>query len=176
MSGSELVLAFLSVGPSMNYDLTRSVLEALERASVKYVVFGAVALNLHGLARATEDLDLFVAPERENLENLKRALFSVFEDPHIHEIDADELMGEYPAVQYVPPEEGFHVDILTRLGEAWAFDDLDAEKVEYDGLQISVATPETLFRMKRSTVRPKDWGDAEALQRRFQIETTDADS
>ncbi len=47
----------------MDYDLTRSVLEALHRYGVAYKVFGGVALNLHGLARATEDLDIFIAPE-----------------------------------------------------------------------------------------------------------------
>jgi hypothetical protein len=49
----------------MDYELTRKVLEALEREGVKYIVFGAVAVALHGLPRATEDLDIFVAPERD---------------------------------------------------------------------------------------------------------------
>jgi hypothetical protein len=33
----------------MDYDLTKKVLTALEREGASYVVFGAVALNLHGL-------------------------------------------------------------------------------------------------------------------------------
>ena len=102
----------------MDFDITRRVLEALEREQVRYIVCGAVAINLLGLPRATEDLDIFVAPERENIERLKVALRSVFADPSIEEISADELMGDYPAVQYIPPEGAFHVDILTRLGEA----------------------------------------------------------
>lgn len=89
----------------MNYDLTRQVLAALEREGVKYVVFGAVALALHGLPRATEDFDIFVAPEADNIERLKTALRSVFDDPCIDEITAEDLLGEYPAVQYVPPSE-----------------------------------------------------------------------
>lgn len=40
----------------MDYDLTRAVLSAFEREGVQYVIFGGVALNLQGLARATEDL------------------------------------------------------------------------------------------------------------------------
>lgn len=31
-------------------------------------------------------------------------------------------------------------------------------------------SPRMLYRMKRGTVRPKDWGDAEMLRRRFQLE------
>ena len=129
----------------MNADLVRDVLSALEAAGARYVVFGAVALNLHGLARATEDLDIFVAPTEENIGRVKSALRAVFRDPSIEEIDSRDLLGEYPAVRYAPPEGPFYVDILTRLGEAFRYDDLKAERVELSGITVSVATPRTLF-------------------------------
>ena len=151
----------------MDYDLTRDVLAALEREDVRYTVFGAVALNLHGLARATEDLDIFVAPERENIDRLRAALRSVFDDPHIDEIRADDLLGEYPAVQYVPPDGSFHIDILTRLGEVYSFDGLASQRLDFDGLEVTVVTPHTLFEMKKATVRPRDRGDADRLRQRF---------
>lgn len=154
----------------MDYDLTREVLAAFEREKVRYVVFGAVALNLLGLARATEDLDVFVEPDRANIERLKAALRSVFHDEHVDEITAEDLLGDYPAVQYVPPEGIFRLDILTRLGEAFRFEDLESERLDFDGLTVSVATPRQLYRMKKDTVRPKDRADAEALRREFKIE------
>lgn len=154
----------------MELEVTKKVLAALEREGVCYIVFGAVAINLLGLSRATEDLDLFVAPEAENIERLKAALRSVFEDPSIEEISAEDLLGDYPAVQYVPPEGEFHLDILTRLGEAFQFSDLEAIRVDLEGQLVSVASPKTLYRMKKGTIRPKDWGDAEALRRRFKLE------
>lgn len=154
----------------MDYDAVHSVLAALEREKVRYVVFGAVALNLLGLPRATEDLDLFVAPESTNIERLRAALRSVFHDPSIEEITADDLLGAYPAIQYVPPEGTFYLDILTRLGEAWSWEDLESQRVEIGGIEVNVVTPRTLYLMKRDTVRPKDWGDAELLLRRFELE------
>jgi hypothetical protein len=93
---------------AMKYESTSKVLAALEREHVRYVIFGAVALNLHGLPRATEDLDIFVAPDETNINLLKKALFSVFQDPHIEEITAEDLLGEYPAIQYVPPDDEFY--------------------------------------------------------------------
>jgi hypothetical protein len=150
----------------MDYEITRTVLAALEREGVKYVVFGAVALALHGLPRATEDLDIFIAPERDNIERLKTALRSVFDDPCIDEITADDLLGEYPAVQYVPPTGNFHIDVLTRLGERFDFASLESERVDFDGVSVTTVTPETLYRMKKDTVRPKDWG-AQRIARRF---------
>lgn len=154
----------------MDYDSTRAVLAALEREGVRYTIFGGVALNLHGLARATEDLDIFVAAEEDNIDRLRQALRSVFDDPHIDEIQAVDLLGDYPAVQYVPPDGSFHIDILTRLGEAFSFADLDSQRLDFDGLEVSVVTPRTLYAMKKRTVRPQDWGDADRLRRRFGLE------
>jgi hypothetical protein len=79
-------------------------------------------MGLHGLVRGTQDLDIFIAPDAENVERLKQALRDVFDDPAIDDISADDLLGDYPAVQYRPPDGTFHIAILTRLGEAFRFE------------------------------------------------------
>lgn len=164
----------IGVSPRYNqvvdFERTKQVLIALENEGVRYVIFGGVALNLHGLARATEDLDLFVAPTAENIERLRSALHSVFDDPSIDEITANDLLGDFPAIQYVPPEGTFYLDILTRLGEAYAFEDLESIRVDFDGVEVSVVTAEMLYHMKRGTVRPRDHGDAAELRHRFGFE------
>jgi hypothetical protein len=148
----------------------RSVLEALEREKVGYAVFGAVAINIHGLARATQDLDIFIEPDSGNVERLKKALRAVFDDDEIEKILAEDLLGDYPAVQYVTPMGDFSIDILTRLGEAFRWSDLEVVRLPFEGLTVSVVSPATLYRMKKDTVRPKDRMDAEELRRRFRIE------
>jgi hypothetical protein len=137
---------------------------------VRYVIVGAAALNLHGLARFTEDLDLFVAADHENVDRLKRALLAVFNDAHANEISAEDLAGEYPAVQYIPPDGTFHIDIVARLGDAFQFDDLAIVRMPFEDLTVSVASPSTLYRMKRDTVRLKDKADAELLRQRFKLD------
>jgi hypothetical protein len=154
----------------MEFDPARRVLEALERERVEYTVFGGIAVNIHGLARATQDLDIFIAPDAGNVERLKRALRSVFEDPEIEEIRAEDLLGEYPAVQYVPPQGDFHLDILTRLGEMFRFETLEVQRLPFEGLEVTVVTPRMLYRMKKDTVRPKDRIDAAELRRRYGLE------
>jgi predicted nucleotidyltransferase len=154
----------------MNLELVRKILGAMEREGVRYLVIGAVAINMLGLARATEDLDLFISDATDNIERLKAALRSVFDDPAIDEISAADLQGEYPAVQYVPPAGDLHVDILTRLGDAFRFEDLVSQRMDIGGITASVATPETLYRMKKGTLRLKDRADAELLRRRFGLE------
>ena len=154
----------------MEFDVLKRVLAALEARGVRYAIFGAVALNLHGLARSTEDLDLFIAPTQENVERLKLALHDAITDPEIENITAADLLGDYPAVQYFPPAGAFHIDILTRLGDAFAFDDLETQRVPFEDLTVTAVTPRTLYRMKRDTVRPKDRADAAAVRQRFQFD------
>ncbi len=49
----------------MDVEVVKRLLEALEREEVHYAIFGAVAMNLHGLARFTEDLDFRGARGRQ---------------------------------------------------------------------------------------------------------------
>jgi hypothetical protein len=72
----------------VDQEQTRKVLAAFERKRVQYVIFGAVALILQGLARAAEELDVFVAPTEESIGRFCAALTVVFDDPHIEEITA----------------------------------------------------------------------------------------
>ena len=154
----------------MDYALLKRVIAALEARGVRYAVFGAIAMNVHGLARITEDLDLFIAPTADNVARLRRALNDVFDDTELDKISADDLIGEYPSVRYVPPAGHTYFDILTRLGDAFAFDDLETERKHLDGIPVTVVTARTLYRMKKDTVRLKDRADAEMLRRRFNLE------
>ncbi len=70
----------------------------------------------------------------------------------------------------LPPSGDLHIDILTRLGEAFRFDELERERVAFAGLTVSVVTPHMLYRMKKDTVRLKDRADAQALRERFKFE------
>lgn len=152
----------------MEFERFLDVIRAFERAAVEYVLVGGVAVNLHGIARATEDIAFFVRPERANIERLKRALHSPWNDPEIDAIRVEDF-EEYSTLRYGPPGDDLVIDVLTRIGTAFAFDDIKSETLEIEGVRIRVATPETLVRMKRDTVRPIDKADATALERLFGI-------
>lgn len=154
----------------MDFERFLLFLRELERNSVKYVLIGGVALNLHGIIRATEDIDLFVQPEERNVGRLKRALRSVWDDPDIDQITAEDLAGNYPTVRYGPPGEDFVIDFLSRLGSAFQFEDVQAETVDVEGVQVRLATPAILYRMKKDTVRPIDRADAAALKEKFELQ------
>ena len=152
----------------MDRDELLRVLRAFEAVGLEYVLIGATAMGFHGVIRATEDVDLFVRATPENIDRLRGALRAAYDgDPQIDEITAADLLGDYPAVRYYPPSGDLYFDVMTRLGEAASFDTVDAEVKEVDGIQVRVATPAALYRLKRATVRALDHQDAEALRQRF---------
>ena len=152
----------------MDFEEAKRLLAALEREGVRYIVVGAIAMAAHGLIRATRDLDLFVAPDPDNVARLRGALRSLFgDDPSIDQITAEDLAGEYPAIEYTPPHGLYSLDILSRLGKAFRFDELQSEELVLEGMRVRVATPRMLYLMKRDTIRAQDRLDAEALRQRF---------
>jgi hypothetical protein len=147
------------------------VLRAFELAGLEYVLIGATAMGVHGLVRATEDVDLFIRATAENVERLRAALRASYDgDPHIEQITAADLLGEYPAVRYYPPTGDLYFDVMTRLGDAASFDTVEAETKDIAGTRVRVATPRALYRLKKDTVRAKDRADAAAIKQRFALE------
>ena len=154
----------------MDFDKVLSLIREMNREGVDYIVFGALALNLHGIVRATTDADFFLKADRDNIERLKRALRNVWNDPNIDEITSEDLLGDYTSITYGPREESFAIDLLTRLGEVYSFDNLPSELVEIEGIAIRVVTAAKLYEMKRNTVRLKDKADCLALNEKFHFE------
>jgi nucleotidyltransferase AbiEii toxin of type IV toxin-antitoxin system len=138
------------------------VLKAFEREKVDYILVGGVAVILYGMQRLTRDVDIFIKMVPQNIKRLRKALHSLFEDPAIEEITINELR-EYPVIRYVTPD-GFYIDILSRLGEAAYYGDLEYKVIELHDTRIRIATAKTLYRLKKDTVRPEDKMDAMFLE------------
>jgi len=151
----------------MDFTKVVELLKALEREEVEYIVVGGVALNIQGITRATQDIDLFLEPSEGNIERLKRALRTVWADPEIDTISTADFEGECPNVQYVPPDSKVSLDLLTRLGDAFRYEDLLWERKEWSGVRVRIATAQMLYEMKKDTLRLQDKADAAELRERF---------
>jgi predicted nucleotidyltransferase len=143
------------------------LLRSLADAEVEYTIIGGIAMNLHGLVRATEDVDLMLNPSAANVHRLRTALKSMYDDPDIALIMASDLEGAYPVIRYVPPDDEPPIDLIARLGAVFSYEDVDWQELDVAGVKVRVATPESLYAMKRGTVRPRDSDDARRLARAF---------
>ena len=145
-----------------NFDTFLRVIDALAKSDVEYILVGGYAVVIYGLPRFTEDVDLYIRMEKNNIDRLRFALDSIFHDVSLQEITIEEI-NEYPVIRYGSPE-GFVIDIIGKLGEASTYDDIDYEMVEIEGHVVRIATPESLYLLKHDTVRPQDKQDAEFLK------------
>jgi hypothetical protein len=158
----------------MDRDELLRLLRSFESAGLEYVLIGATAMGLHGVIRATEDVDLFVRATPANFDRLRRALRGAYPgDPSIEEIRDADLLGEFPSVRYYPQSGDLYLDIMTRLGDAATFETVEAETVDVEGIHVRVATPRALYRLKKDTLRPLDRRDAAMLAERFGLKESD---
>lgn len=140
----------------------QAVLKALSECEVDYILIGGLAVAYHGVPRFTEDIDIFVKRNPDNISRLKNALRTVFDDESIDEITHDDLV-EYAVVRYGTPDN-FYIDVMDRIGEAFSYEDLDYEAIEAEGVQVRVATIETLIKLKKGTFREIDKFDVAMLK------------
>lgn len=136
------------------FDSFLNFLKALQKFEVKYILVGGFATILHGMGRLTQDVDIFIEIVPENVEKLRNALHSLYSDSSINEITINEL-EDYPVIRYGTPNS-FYIDIMARFGERFEFKDLKYDVIDYEGIKINVASPETLIQMKKNTTREKD--------------------
>jgi hypothetical protein len=139
------------------------VIESFAKAGVDYILIGGYAVIIYGLPRFTQDVDIYVSMEKDNIARLRSALDDVFHDESLNEINVEDIQ-QYPVIRYGAPD-GFVIDIIGRLGEASCYDDLEFETIEIEGHSLRIATPETLYRLKCDTVRPQDKHDAMFLKK-----------
>ena len=93
-----------------------------------------VKLEKHTVTHEGRQLYNLYISTPENIGKLKMALRSLYDDPAIDEITFEEL-NQYPVIRYGTPDD-FYIDMMIRLGEAFNYDDLDTEKVKYQGIEI----------------------------------------
>lgn len=160
--------------PSVDRQEFLRLMSAFEQSGLEYVLIGATAMGLHGVLRATEDIDLMLRPSPENFERLRTALRAAYPgDPHIEELNDEDWLGDYPVVRFAPRNSSLYMDLVTRLGDLVTIDSIESQTLDLEGIRVSIATPRALYRLKKGTVRPIDQQDARMLADAFHLKEED---
>lgn len=139
----------------------RDMLSALSEEGAEYLLVGAYALAVHGLPRATGDMDLWVRATEENARRVLGAL-SRFGAP-LAGVTAHDLVTPGTVFQIgVAPRR---IDILTSIDgvqfdEAWGV----RHVARVESLDVPVIARQHLIRNKKATGRPQDLADAARLE------------
>lgn len=146
-------------------DLTsdfRDMVAAFLDEDVQFLIVGAHALAIHGVPRATGDLDLWVAANPENAARVWRALLrfgAPVHDLKFRQVDFEEAREVFQLGQ--PPNR---IDIMTLVSGVSFADAWKARVIgKFEGRDVGFLSREHLIQNKSSTGRGKDRVDLEML-------------
>ena len=138
----------------------QGVFASLHSHDVKYVVIGGMAAILHGVPRATFDVDILIEATPANASSLLAALREAgFGTADL--ITAEELLAHEITIF----KDRYRIDVQTRT-PGIAFADAWARRVEMkvEGQPFWVASREDVIRSKRAAGRRIDLEDARLLE------------
>ena len=137
---------------------TEALLRSLNALDVRYVVIGATAFPVHGYARATLDVDVFIEPVQANAERVLAALADFGYD--VSDLSVEDLLTKkvlirqyvvqadiHPFVKGVDFEGVWRNRVVARIGRT----------------EAAFASLSDLILMKRAAGRPKDLEDLRVL-------------
>ncbi len=145
----------------MNDDF-RDLLRALLEAGARFLVVGAHAMAVHGVPRATGDLDVWIAVDPDNADRVLKALTRFGAPLTAIGISRADFLREDQVVQIgLPPRR---IDMLTSISGV-GFEDAWAGRATHDvaGMRVPFLGRAALVRNKRASGRAKDLADLEAL-------------
>jgi len=160
----------------MKFSTLEAIFEALDRAGVRYLIAGGVAVNIHGYQRMTADLDLVVQLERDNIIKAMSALNILGYRPIVpvteHDF-ADAEIREGWVKNKNMQVLSFHADQSPETAvDIFVTEPFDFDK-EYNAAIAAEINPElivkivsipALIRMKNEAGRPRDLDDVMHLE------------
>jgi len=138
--------------------------KALLDAQARFLVVGAHAMAVHGVPRATGDLDVWVDTQADNADRVWQALGKFGAPVQSLGVSRDDLLFPGTVIQIgMPPRR---VDILTGLSGI-VFDRAWGDRVvrRVGGIEIPFLGKAALIENKKATHRPKDLADLEELEK-----------
>jgi len=156
--------------------LFKKLFSSLNKASIKYMVAGGIAVNLYGIERATADVDIALELEKGNLLKFINVAEKLGLRPKIPVklvdfIDPEKRrswrMGKGMLVfsLYDPKNPFFLIDIFTEI--PFDFDAIykQRKKVKFENILIPVVPIKELIAMKEKSGRPQDRADVFYLKK-----------
>lgn len=146
------------------------VVDALEKAGVRFAVAGGYAVALHGATRGTLDVDIVLALSKENFVAAEKALVSIGLSSRLP-IDAAEVFAfrkEYLERRNLIGWNFIDAKDPSRILDivlTWDLKPAEIARLRAGGRELPVLSKSALIVMKKAAGRPQDLVDIEALER-----------
>ncbi len=138
---------------------TESLLRLLKEHKVDFVIIGATAFPIHGYARATLDIDIFIRAEKSNAERVWNALREFGYD--VTGVSIEDLLKKKVLIRQYSVETDIHPFV-----KGISFDRVWENKVraKFGDTFVYFASLDDLIKMKQAAGRTKDLEDLKILR------------
>jgi predicted nucleotidyltransferase len=135
------------------------LLRSLNDHNVEFVIIGATAFPVHGYARATLDIDIFIRPDYQNVTRLMDALRHFGYD--LSDITLEDLLTKKVLIRQYLVETDIHPFVSgTTFDQVWK----NRVSGTYGNEKVYYASLDDLIIMKEAAGRPKDVEDLRILK------------
>jgi hypothetical protein len=155
--------------------LYEAIFRGLHTARVRYLIVGAVAINLHGVPRMTADLDIMVELTDENLRIFVKTVVALGYRPRVP-VEAADLLNPSKRREW---RENKSMVMFTWIHPARPYEEIDVflenpidfesayakrQDLPIDDFTIPLASVSDLITLKQISGREQDRSDIEALR------------
>lgn len=139
---------------------TEGLLKLLKEHKVDFVVIGATAFPVHGYARATLDIDIFIRPTEESAKKTWQALKAFGYD--VTDIKVGDLLKKKLLIRQYAVETDIHPFVAgISFERVWK----NKVRAKFGDTYVCFPSLGDLIQMKRSAGRPKDKEDLKYLKK-----------
>lgn len=141
------------------------ILELLAAHRVRYLIVGGLAFIFHAKPRYTKDMDLWIGPDKDNVEQANRALAEFGSPELLDEANSDEILqlGVAPnRIDLLRSIPGFDFDTAWNKRIASRYGTASADFVDLD----------TLLQIKAGIDDPRHQEDARVLREVKRLQAT----
>ena len=154
-------------------EIAKSLIETLKQlciffngSDIKFCLVGGLAVGILAKPRATEDIDLLVLIDEEDIETIGSRIRHDFDIIQEHELMHFKHATIWRIVfkDYFTEDTGLViVDLILANNEIYKKTVVDVIKLKIDNIEIPVAKPENLIKMKKLSNRPQDRLDIQSI-------------
>lgn len=138
------------------------LISAFNERGIEHAVCGGLAIAIHGVVRATVDIDLLIRPE--SLADAVDTAATLGYDIRGTDISFKERAVEIRRVSKIDEDgEVLSLDLML-VTESFEGVWLSRESIDYSGNNLCVVSRDGLIEMKRLAGRPQDLADIERLE------------
>ena len=153
------------------------ILQELFDREIDYLIVGGLAVNLYGVPRVTQDIDIIIAFDKENVFKLNRVFKSLGYLPRLHGVDPEELADpivreDWIANKNLKAFSFYHTKDAYKVVDIVLVHPLDFTKAfqnktikEAKGIAINLVSVDDLITMKSFSGRQQDLSDIELLKK-----------